>query len=105
MVEKPSPQSAPSLYGVFGRYVLTPDVFDAIDKTRLDPSGEFQLTDALNTYCALNPVYGYLFEGKHIDAGNWRGFIEATIECVAADVELAPILSGYTEASSRPHTS
>ncbi len=100
MVEKPSPQTAPSLFGVFGRYVLAPDVFDAIDNTQLDPSGELQLTDALNSYCESKPVYGHLFEGRHIDTGNWPGFVEATIECLQADVELAPILSRYIQSSS-----
>jgi UTP--glucose-1-phosphate uridylyltransferase len=102
MVEKPSPQCAPSLYGVFGRYVLAPEVFDAIDNTQPDPSGELQLTDALNSYCNSNPVYGYLFEGRHIDTGNWHGFVEATIECLLADVELAPVLSRYMSPSSAP---
>jgi UTP--glucose-1-phosphate uridylyltransferase len=95
MVEKPRPECAPSLYGIFGRYILEPGIFDAIEKLKTDASEELQLTDALNLYCQTNPVYGYIFEGEHFDTGNWLGYSKAVLECMLADDEIGPALSLY----------
>lgn len=78
LIEKPTIDQAPSLYGVFGRYVLTPDIFPVIAKLQPGQSGELQLTDALNLYCKNNPLYGCFFENIHYDVGNWKGYEEAT---------------------------
>jgi UTP--glucose-1-phosphate uridylyltransferase len=99
MVEKPKPEVAPSLYGVFGRYVLEPGVFEAIDAILPDASGELQLTDALNFNCAEHGTYGHLFEGKHFDTGEWLGHAQASIECMLADPELGPAFSKYLDSS------
>lgn len=99
MVEKPRPDVAPSLYGVFGRYVLEPGVFEAIDATRPDASGEVQLTDALNLYCREHSVYGHLFRGEHFDAGEWLGFAQATAYCTLADPSLGPAFSKFLRSS------
>jgi len=90
MVEKPKPEHAPSLFGVFGRYILEPDVFKAIDAVRPDRYGELQLTDALNHLCGEHSVYGYLFRGEHFDTGEWLGFAQATVECLRTDPILGP---------------
>jgi UTP--glucose-1-phosphate uridylyltransferase len=79
MVEKPGPRKAFSDLGIIGRYVFTPDIFDAIKETPADHRGEIQITDAIRLLLETQPVYGYLFEGTRYDAGDKLGFIEATI--------------------------
>lgn len=101
MVEKPRPDCAPSLYGIFGRYILEPGIFDAIERLRTEASGELQLTDALNLYCQTNPVFGYLFEGEHFDTGSWLGYSKAVLECMLADGEIGPALSQYLKTRRR----
>ena len=85
LVEKPRPEVAPSLYGVFGRYILQPSIFAAIQSIHPDRSGELQLTDALNHLCARYPVNACLFEGEHYDTGEWLGFAQASAACMLAD--------------------
>jgi UTP--glucose-1-phosphate uridylyltransferase len=86
LVEKPDPERAPSLYGVYGRYVLPATIFEFIDRTPPDKSGEIQITDALNLYCESDPVYGAFFAGNHYDTGNWKGYAEATMACFANEL-------------------
>jgi UTP--glucose-1-phosphate uridylyltransferase len=80
MAEKPGPQRAFSDLGILGRYVFTPEIFEAIKKTPADEKKEIQITDAIKLLLDSQPVYGYLFEGKRYDAGDKLGFLEATIE-------------------------
>jgi UTP--glucose-1-phosphate uridylyltransferase len=80
LAEKPGPQHAFSDLGILGRYIFTPEVFEAIKKTPVDERGEIQITDAIKLLLDSQPVYGYLFEGKRYDAGEKLGFLEATIE-------------------------
>lgn len=93
LVEKPNPECAPSLYGIFGRYVFDPGIFDAIDRTCFGEGRELQITDALNSYCGTNTVVGHLFEGKHFDTGSWRGYGQAVLECLLADEEIGSSVS------------
>lgn len=79
MVEKPGPERAFSDLGILGRYVFTPDIFEAIKQTPVDARGEIQITDAIRLLLQSQPVYGYLFEGKRYDCGNKLGFLEGTI--------------------------
>ena len=79
MAEKPGPERAFSDLGILGRYVFTPEIFDAIRRTAVDSRGEIQITDAIKVLLGSQPVYGYLFEGKRYDCGNKPGFLEATI--------------------------
>jgi len=79
MLEKPGPGKAFSDLGILGRYVFTPEIFEAIKKTPPDSRGEIQITDAIRVLLDSQPVYGYLFEGKRYDCGNKLGFLEATI--------------------------
>jgi UTP--glucose-1-phosphate uridylyltransferase len=92
MKEKPKPDEAPSLYGVFGRYLLEPEIFDAIDTIVPNASGEMELTDALNLLCRTRPVYGCLFEGRHFDTGSWIGYWQAALDCMLQDASISPIL-------------
>jgi len=80
MVEKPGPEKAFSDLGILGRYVFTPQIFDAIKRTPPDHGGEIQITDAIKRLLDTQPVYGYLFEGIRYDAGDKLGFIEASVD-------------------------
>ncbi len=83
MVEKPSPDEAPSNLSIVGRYILTPDIFEILDATEPDPSGEIQITDALRTQARQGAVVAYKFQGKRFDCGSVPGFVEATNYCYA----------------------
>jgi len=80
MVEKPSPQEAPSNLGIIGRYILTPDIFEALENIKPGAGGEYQLTDALKLLAKQKPVYGFVFHGRRYDAGDKFGFLQATVE-------------------------
>ncbi len=80
MVEKPKASDAPSDMAIIGRYILTPDIFNIIEKTSPGKGGEIQLTDALKTLLKKKPVYGYLFEGRRYDGGDKVGYLKATVE-------------------------
>ena len=80
MVEKPSPDKAPSNLAIIGRYLLPPEIFQILEQTRSDVGGEIQLTSALKTLLSRRPIDGYLFEGKRYDAGDKLGFLKATVE-------------------------
>jgi len=79
MVEKPGPEKAFSDLAILGRYVFTPQIFEAIKKTPVDGRGEIQITDAIRGLMASQPVYGVLFEGDRYDCGNKLGFLEGTV--------------------------
>ena len=78
MVEKPSPENAPSNLAIIGRYILTPDIFEIIEETPPGANGEVQLTDALQTQARQGCVMAYKFQGKRFDCGSVPGFVEAT---------------------------
>ncbi len=95
LVEKPSPERAPSRLGVFGRYLLEPSIWDAIAQTSPDASGEVQLTDALNLLCQNELLFGVCFEGRHYDAGDRMGYLQANIELSLEDSRLREPLLHY----------
>ncbi|UCC41512.1 MAG: UTP--glucose-1-phosphate uridylyltransferase GalU [Candidatus Aminicenantes bacterium] len=103
MIEKPGPEKAFSDLGILGRYVFTPGIFEVIKKTAPDKKGEIQITDAIKLLLAMQPVYGYLFEGKRYDAGDKFGFLQATIELALKRPEFSQDLRKYLE-SLRPFT-
>lgn len=78
MVEKPSPQDAPSNMAIIGRYILTPDIFEILKSTPAGKNGELQITDALKTQAKNNMVIAYKFKGKRYDCGSVEGFVAAT---------------------------
>jgi len=78
MVEKPDPKDAPSTMAIIGRYILTPDIFDILRKTKAGRGGEIQITDALLTQAKEAKVLAYKFKGKRFDCGSVEGFVEAT---------------------------
>lgn len=89
MVEKPSMAKAPSNQAILGRYILTPDIFDAIKQTPRDKSGEIQLTNALKTLLKNQKhMYACNFDGTWYDCGNKLGMVKATIDFAIEDPEL-----------------
>ena len=80
IVEKPSPEEAPSRMGVAGRYILTPRIFDEIRKQPRGVGGEIQLTDAIACLMQSERVYAYQYEGARYDCGSKEGFLQATVE-------------------------
>ncbi len=80
LVEKPRADQAPSDLAIIGRYILTPDIFEALEKTPRDQGGEIQLTNGLRALKERRPLYALRFEGRRHDAGNKLGFLKATVE-------------------------
>ena len=89
-VEKPAFGTAPSNLAIMGRYVLTPEIFDFLEKQEIGAGGEIQLTDAIQQLNNIQSVFAYNFEGKRYDVGEQLGFIMTTIEFALQDAELAP---------------
>lgn len=79
LVEKPTPETAPSNLAIIGRYILQPDIFSYLEKQTPGAGGEIQLTDAINAMIGDHEVYGYRFKGTRYDCGSLSGFVEANI--------------------------
>ncbi|HET9742726.1 MAG TPA: UTP--glucose-1-phosphate uridylyltransferase GalU [Terriglobales bacterium] len=88
MVEKPKPEEAPSNLAIIGRYILTPKIFEVLDRTPLGTGGELQLTDAMRLLLREEKMYGYRYEGTRYDAGDKLGFLKATVEFALKKPEL-----------------
>jgi UTP--glucose-1-phosphate uridylyltransferase len=95
LIERPQPGSVVSRNGIFGRYILEPEIFSCIEKTRPGFGGEIQLTDALLLCSSQVPLYAYRFEGQHYDAGSKLGFVQATIAYALNDPQTAQPLREY----------
>ncbi|KXU84895.1 UTP--glucose-1-phosphate uridylyltransferase [Paraburkholderia monticola] len=80
IVEKPAPQDAPSAFGVAGRYVLMPAVFEHLRGVRPDAHGEIQLTPAIHSMLETEQVLAYEFIGKRYDCGTKLGYLQATVD-------------------------
>ncbi|MBE6132508.1 MAG: UTP--glucose-1-phosphate uridylyltransferase GalU [Erysipelotrichaceae bacterium] len=79
-VEKPKKEEAPSRLAVLGRYVITPEIFEILDKQEPGKGGEIQLTDAIKKLLDTQKVFAYDFEGTRYDVGDKFGFVKATID-------------------------
>ncbi len=95
LVEKPARAEAPSNLAVLGRYILNPEIFDVLTRTRPGAGGEVQLTDALHELAAAQPVWAYSFVGKRYDVGDKLGFLQASIEYALQRDDLALDLAAY----------
>lgn len=95
LVEKPSPAAAPSDLAIIGRYILTPDIFEALEHTPPDGGGEIQLTNGLRTLLRSQTIYGLAFCGYRYDAGSKLGFLKATVQFALKRPDLAPGLREY----------
>lgn len=102
MVEKPSAEDAPSRQAVIGRYVLAPEIFDALETQTPGAGGEIQLTDAIAKGAATRDLVGFRFSGTRFDCGSKAGMLEATLHLAAQDPELASVIGKYTAPSPTP---
>jgi UTP--glucose-1-phosphate uridylyltransferase len=90
IVEKPKPADAPSNLAAIGRYVLTPEIFDALRRTPPGRGGELQLTDAINLLAQEQAVYAFVFEGGRFDIGNKLDYLKATVELAIDREDVGP---------------
>ncbi|KWX76478.1 UTP--glucose-1-phosphate uridylyltransferase GalU [Paenibacillus jilunlii] len=115
LVEKPSPQTAPSTNAIMGRYILKPSIFSVLSKLERGAGGEYQLTDALHEVCRNEGLLALDLQGKRYDIGDKFGYIQATLEIGLERQELRPQLVPYlrgllgsleddAEALSVPHS-
>jgi UTP--glucose-1-phosphate uridylyltransferase len=95
LVEKPSPEEAPSNLGILGRYILTPAIFDAIEGTLPGKGNEIQLTDALRL--VREKIYAYVYSGRRYDIGNKIDWIKSNIELSLADERFKPALKRFLD--------
>jgi UTP--glucose-1-phosphate uridylyltransferase len=95
IVEKPAPEDAPSNLAAIGRYVLTPEIFDALRETQPGAGGEIQLTDALAILAKEQTVYAYRFEGERYDIGKKLDYLKATVELAADREDLGPEVRAF----------
>jgi UTP--glucose-1-phosphate uridylyltransferase len=95
VVEKPEPGEAPSNLAIIGRYVLTPKIFDKLERTTHGAGGEIQLTDAISALMEEQAVYGYEFEGTRYDAGTTMGWLKASVELALARPDLGAEFVAY----------
>ncbi len=102
IVEKPAPGIAPSNLGVVGRYILTPAVFELLERTRRGAGGEIQLTDAIAKLLTEEPVLALQFAGRRYDCGSKLGYLKATVAYAAKHRELKDDFCAYLrEVTSR----
>jgi UTP--glucose-1-phosphate uridylyltransferase len=95
LVEKPSPDAAPSNLAIIGRYILTPEIFRALERTKPGKGGEIQLTDGIKILMDKQPIYAYEFKGARHDAGDKLGFLKATVEFGLKNAEFGADFRSY----------
>jgi UTP--glucose-1-phosphate uridylyltransferase len=97
VVEKPSLEEAPSDLGVFGRYVLTPAIFELLERTAPGRGGEIQVTDAIEMQAQAGRCYGVIFTGERYDAGTPLGLLTTSIAFALKRPDIAPGLREYMQ--------
>jgi len=95
IVEKPKPAVAPSALAVVGRYILTPRIFDKLEKVKRGAGGEIQLTDGIAALLADERVWAYRFAGKRYDCGNKLGYLQASVEFALQHPEIGGAFAAY----------
>jgi UTP--glucose-1-phosphate uridylyltransferase len=100
MVEKPPVADAPSDLAIIGRYVLTPDIFPALEATASDRTGEIQLTNGLRRLLKSRPIYGCRVSGVRHDTGNKLGFLKAVVYFAMRRPDLAEPFAEYLRSVS-----
>ena len=95
IVEKPTPEDAPSNLAAIGRYVLTPEIFDCLRTIEPGKGGEIQLTDAINLLAQEQAVYAWTFENGRYDTGNKLDYLKATIELAIDREDIGADLKRY----------
>ncbi|MFZ1976380.1 MAG: UTP--glucose-1-phosphate uridylyltransferase GalU [Bacteroidota bacterium] len=97
IVEKPTPEKAPSDMGAVGRYIFVPEIFDCLRTTERGIGNEIQLTDAIHILLKDHPVYAFKFHGKRYDTGDKLGYIETIIDFALRDPHLNKEIMDYLE--------
>ena len=95
LVEKPSVDEAPGNMAILVRYIITPSIFEILERTKPGKGGEIQLTDALLELMSEEAIYAYNFEGRRYDVGDKLGFLEATVEYALRKPELKDAFIEY----------
>ena len=95
LVEKPKLKDAPSNLAIVGRYVLTPEIFAAIERTPPGKGGEIQITDALALLLKEQPMFALQFEGTRYDTGRPLGLLTASIDLALQRPDIGPDLRAY----------
>ncbi|MCD8829453.1 UTP--glucose-1-phosphate uridylyltransferase GalU [Staphylococcus gallinarum] len=96
-VEKPEPGTAPSNLAIMGRYVLTPQIFDYLEKQEIGAGGEIQLTDAIERLNKDDKVYAFDFNGERYDVGEKLGFVKTTIQFALNNEEMSQDVKAYIQ--------
>jgi UTP--glucose-1-phosphate uridylyltransferase len=102
LVEKPSIKKSPSNLAIAGRYILTPEIFKAIEQTAPDNNDEIQLTDALNILLRSQNIYSYLIEGKRYDLGNKLDYLKTIIDFALIRKEFSRDIKAYIKEIEKP---
>jgi UTP--glucose-1-phosphate uridylyltransferase len=102
LVEKPRREEAPSNLAIIGRYVLTPDIFPALAKTKSDRTGEIQLTNGLRELLKSRPIYACEVKGVRHDTGNKLGFLKAVVYFALKRPDLADRFATYLASLDLP---
>ena len=95
IVEKPSPEKAPSTLAVVGRYILSGKIFDILETTERGAGNEIQLTDAIAELLHKEQVLAYEFQGKRYDCGDKLGYLQATVEYALKHPQLSEGFCAY----------
>ena len=95
LVEKPDPKDAPSDLAIIGRYILMPEIFEHLEKTRAGRGGEIQLTDGLRSLLRRQEIHAWSFEGTRYDTGDKLGFLRATVEFALRRPDLGRAFRDY----------
>ena len=95
IIEKPGPEYAPSNLAILGGFILTPDIFEALEKTKLGKDGELWLADAHAKVLKKRPYYACLVDGTYYDTGSKLGYLKANVDFAMRDKKLADDFRSY----------
>ena len=96
LVEKPPAEVAPSTLAIMGRYILPPEIFDALRRTRPGAGGEIQLTDAMRRVARQGvPIHGVIFRGRRYDTGDRLDYVKAVVQLAGRHPEIGPAFNAW----------
>ncbi len=95
VLEKPGPEKAPTRLGSIGGYVLTPDIFEMLEKTKVGKGGELWLVDAIFKLLKKRPVYAKVVDSQYYDTGSKLGYLQANVDFALRDPKLSKEFGKY----------
>lgn len=95
IIEKPGPEKAPSRLASLGGFIFTPDIFEALEKTKIGKGGELWLADANEKVLKKRPIYASLIEGTYYDTGSKLGYLKANVDFALRDKSLSKDFRDY----------